>query len=124
MRLFKISLLFALGVLVVAALPCQGAGIAEKIGVSKGICVLPGDSKCDIALELARETDLLLYVQLAGDGEVAAARRAADRAGLYGSRIFVGQGPLTQLNMADNVADVVYAGQDVKRIRRAEALRI
>ena len=106
------------------ALVCEGEGIAEKVGLTKGICVLPGDAKCEAALELARETDLLLYVQLEGARDVEAARRAADEAGLYGSRIFVEQGSLSELHLADNMADVVFVGAESKRIPRAEALRV
>ena len=94
------------------------------VGLKNGICVLPGDSKCEAALELAGETDLLLYVQLERARDVEAARRAADEAGFYGSRIFVGQGSLNALHLADNVADVVFVGENGRRIRRAEALRV
>jgi len=125
MRMSRVSLLIvAVGVLLGGALVCEGEGIAEKVGLTEGICVLPGDAKCEAALELARETDLLLYVQLERARDVEAARRAADEAGLYGSRIFVEQGSLNELHLADNVADVVFVGEESKRIRRAEALRV
>ena len=63
--------------------------LLRQIGVTKGICALPGDAGCKLALNLARATDLVLYVQLADAAEVEAARRRAYDAGLYGTRIFV-----------------------------------
>jgi len=123
--MLKVSLLIvAFGVLLGGALVCEGEGIVEKVGLRGGICVLPGDAKCEAALELAGETDLLLYVQLERARDVEAARRAADEAGLYGSRIFVEQGSLSELHLADNMADVVFVGEKSKRIPRAEVLRV
>ena len=42
----------------------QDGAILDKIGVTSGICVLPGDTKCELALKLARHSELLIYVQL------------------------------------------------------------
>ncbi|MBN2271758.1 MAG: PQQ-binding-like beta-propeller repeat protein [Sedimentisphaerales bacterium] len=125
MRFSKVIFLsVAAAILLVGALVCEGAGIVEKVGLARGICVLPGDGECRLALELARETDLLLYVQLEKAEDVEVARRAADDAGLYGSRIFVEQGPLAELHLADNIADVLVPGAEGVRITRAEALRV
>src|SRR3990172_4565766 len=125
MRMAKASLgVVSAAVLLVGALVCEGEGIVEKVGLTKGICVLPGDGECRLALELAGKTDLLLYVQLEQAKDVEAARRAADDAGLYGSRIFVEQGPLNRLHLADNIADVLVPGAAGGRMARAEALRV
>ena len=96
----------------------------QRLGVTRGICALPGDAKCELALKLARETDLLVYVQLAKAGEVEAARRAADAAGFYGTRIFVERGPYARLHLADNVADALVALGEAAAMSEAEALRV
>ena len=38
--------------------------VLAKTGVSRGVCVLLGDTKCELALEMARESEFLIYVQL------------------------------------------------------------
>jgi len=101
-----------------------GQPIVEKIGMTKGICVLPGDRDCRLALELARDTELLLYVQLEQAKDVEGARRAADEAGLYGTRIFVEQGAPDKLHIADNMADAVVVSGEAKDVPQAEALRV
>ena len=53
----------------------QGQPILEKIGITRGICVVLGDNKCELALELARDSELLIYVQLRRAKDVEKARR-------------------------------------------------
>ncbi len=38
--------------------------LLERIGVSRGICVVLGDSRCDLAIRLTEASELILYVQL------------------------------------------------------------
>jgi len=98
--------------------------IPERIGVKRGICVIAGDTGCETALELAEQSELLIYVQLA-DEDVQAAREAADAAGVYGSRIWVEGGNFSRLHLADNLADVVIAqGQSVSQLDKSELLRV
>jgi len=105
-----------------------GAGEADatlgKVGATRGICVLLGDRGCGLALDLARTSELTLYVQLAGADEVASAARAADAAGLYGTRILVAQGAPARIGLADNVADAVVAVGDPSGVSKAEVLRV
>ncbi|MHC4097559.1 MAG: hypothetical protein ACYSU3_16050 [Planctomycetota bacterium] len=98
--------------------------ILEKIGVTRGICVVLGDTKCELALKLASQSDLLIYVQLPREKDVEAARKTVDAAGFYGTRIFVEKGDLTRLHLADNIADALVAIGDAAGISRAEALRV
>ena len=91
---------------------CQGklyepAQIIKKSGSSRGICVLLEDTKCKLAIKLAQESELLIYVQLTNAEDVETARQAADEAGFYGSRIFIEKGELTRIHLADNLADVL-----------------
>ncbi len=95
----------------------------EMTLAERGICVVLGDTDCDRAIGLAEKTQLLIYVQLAPNQDIEAARKAADDAGLYGTRIFIDQGTMDKLHLADNLADVVIAG-DAKGICQAEVLRI
>ncbi len=85
----------------------QAASLAKRIGTDRGICVLLGDKECRLACELARKSDLVFYVQLAGGEEVAAACKAADAAGLFGTRIFVEKGTPARIGLATSVADAV-----------------
>ena len=107
-----------------SANPPGAQSLLQQIGVTKGICALPGDRDCNLALALARESELMLYVQLAEAAEVEAARRRAFDAGLYGTRIFVERGPTERLHLADNVADAVIASGPAEKMPVAEALRV
>jgi outer membrane protein assembly factor BamB len=98
--------------------------ILERIGVRRGICVLLGDPVCELALELARESELLIYIQLPQAKDVEKARRIADDAGFYGTRIFVAKGPLNKLHLADNIADSVVAVGRARSVSREEVLRV
>jgi len=111
-----------------AATPChaattpKAADVVEHIGGPRGVCVLVGDKGCSLALDLARTSELMLYVQLAKAEDVEAACRAADAAALYGTRIFVAKGSPETIHLADNVADAVVAVGAAPP--RAEALRV
>ena len=98
--------------------------LLESIGVKRGICVLLGDATGELALELARASELLIYVQLPQAGDVETVRRAADAAGFYGTRIFVDKGSLRRLNLADNIADAVVAAGRAARVSETEVLRV
>ncbi len=104
------------------ALAAAAGGARAERAPKKGICVLLGDRECARALALARETELLLYVQLADANDVAAARRAAEEAGFCGTRIFVERGTPARIALADNVADSLYA--PAGGVERQEALRV
>ena len=97
--------------------------VIESIGVTRGICVVLGDGAAERAVELARGSGLLIYVQLPDSKAVQAACEAADAAGLYGTHIFVAKGPANRLNLADNVANAVVAGTAVD-VPEAELLRV
>lgn len=101
-----------------------GRAMLEKIGVTGGICVLLGENTGELAIELARSSDLLIYVQSSKEQNVETIRKAADAVNLYGTRIFVDKGPTAKLNLADNVADVVIASDGMRNISRTEVLRV
>ena len=102
----------------------RAGSILRQIGATRGICVLLGDAKCELGVQLARETELLVYLQLPRQEDVKAARSQADRAGLYGTRIFVDKGPLARLHLADDIADALVAADRSAKISEREVLRV
>ncbi|MHC4228030.1 MAG: outer membrane protein assembly factor BamB family protein [Planctomycetota bacterium] len=98
--------------------------VLKEIGATRGICVLPGDTDCDLAIELAGKSDLLFYVQLQRARDVARACRAADEAGLFGTRIFIGKGSPANLHLAGNIADAVVVVDNTSNVSERDALRI
>ncbi len=85
----------------------SGNEILEKINVSRGICVLLDDKKCEVALDLLKKSELVLFVQLSHDADVEIARQIADSVGYYGTRIYVEKNSTGKINLADNIADAV-----------------
>lgn len=86
---------------------------------------MAGDREARQAIELARASELTVYVQLGDADEVAAARRAAESAGLLNRRVYVEQGSDTRLHLADNLADLVVLVSDAPgRVPEAEVLRV
>jgi len=102
----------------------QSGSILEQIDVTRGICVVLGDAEGELAVELARDSELLICVQSPRVKDVDTIRKAADDAGFYGTRIFVDKGPFKNLNLADNVADAVVAVGRTKRFSQAEIRRV
>ena len=83
-----------------------------------------GDVDGDISINLAKKTDLLIYLQLPNHKDVETARRAVDLAGYYNNRIYVEQGSLSKIHLADNLADALVAVDEVSNIDDAEVLRV
>jgi len=91
----------------------------------RGVCAILGDGAADLALELARASELLVYVQLPAAQDVDAARRAALAAGLLNRRVYIDQGAEARIHLADNLADlVVVRGEAGGRIASQEVLRV
>jgi len=98
--------------------------VLSKIGTEKGICVVLGDAKCELALKLAAGSELLIYVQLPRPEDVETARKLIDDAGFYGTRIFIETGPLEHLHLADNLADALIAVGPAAVVSQTEVLRV
>jgi outer membrane protein assembly factor BamB len=128
MRTFRKSLFIAAACLLLSQSVVSSANqiqpLLDQIGVARGICVLLGDSDCELALQLARKSELMVYIQLPLAEDVQAARKIADEAGLYGNRIFIEEGSLEQLHLADNLADALITIGKAANISEAEALRV
>lgn len=97
---------------------------SKQLSVTRGLAVVLDDTGGELALRLARETELLLYVQLPSTPDVEVTRRAVEAAGLYGSRIFVEQGPRDRLHLANNLADALLAVGEAASMSETEALRV
>ena len=138
--------IFLLGMLGVSALlwSCARAGVVvtgsseeiageelaqhlvERIGVSRGLCAVVGDSA--VARHIAGASDLLIHA-VESDGSVLEARRKGlDAAGLYGRRATVEKGSLQRLPYADNLIDAVVcvslSDQLLNDLSLAEVLRV
>jgi outer membrane protein assembly factor BamB len=98
--------------------------ILDKIDVNRGICVVLGDRSCKTAIELLKNSELLIYMQLRNVQDLEKACSIVDEAGFYGTRIFLEQGPLTCIHMADNSADAVVVLFKVPKEVEKEVLRI
>ncbi len=95
-----------------------------KIGETRGVValLLGPASDANHAVQLAKASELTIYVQSADVGQAAAVREAADTAGLLGSRIFVDSGSLHSIHLADNLADCIMVDPSVKEPTSDEEL--
>ena len=122
------TLLFVLFAAVVQSVVADeknyGQEVLDKLGVKRGICVVLDDPQCKTALGLAKNSELIVYVQVRKADDLQSARRAADAAGMYGTRIFVDKGKSTKIHLADNLADALVATGDPANIQKAEVLRV
>ncbi len=119
---FLVLVVGASGVL--AAEQKRSQNVLSKLGVEKGICVVLDDPRCELALGLAAGSELTVYVQVRKADDLQAACRAADAAGLYGTRIYVDKGDPARIHLADNLADALVAAGDPADIPRDEILRV
>jgi len=91
-----------------AAMFAQAAEtIVKHSGVRRGYALVLGVKTGQLALELARRTELVIYAVSPDAATVAAARKAIDAAGLYGARVCVEQWPLDRVPYSDYFANLV-----------------
>ena len=105
----------------------QARQVLLRLGRDRGICVLLDANPGELAVALARQSELLIYLQLPTGEATAAARARADAAGLLGTRIYVEKGRWSQIHLADNLADAVVvtpAAMPLTESSRAELLRV
>ncbi len=98
--------------------------ILNRIGLSRGICIMLDDLKCQISIDLAKKSELLIYVQLPRDEDVEMARQAVDSAGFYNTRIFVEKGEMTRIHLANNLADALVIMDEGTELIEDEVLRV
>jgi SAM-dependent methyltransferase len=83
--------------------------LIAKAGTSHGLCSLLGCRDAALALEIVRDSQFFVHIQEPQPEAVAAARKALDTDGLYGTRVLVERKPLDVLLFADNTVDLVLA---------------
>lgn len=81
--------------------------ILAESGVTKGYCLVYGCGTGRLAYELAKRTELRIVGIDPDPRNVEIARKALDSAGLYGVRVLVDQGDLSELPYADYFANLV-----------------
>ena len=107
------------------ALPRSAKEAREAIGLERGICAILGlpHQSVEWPLSLARETELVVYVQCASAEEAARLRGAASDANLLGKEIFVGEGAFTRIGLATNLAGAVLVSEEAN-VAVPEILRV
>jgi len=122
----SLSILLLIGAVLTPSAPAgeEIDRLLEKLGTKRGICVVLGQSNCELAIKLARESDLLVYVQLPDAQHVERARRAAEAAGLDAKSLQIDQGDLSRLHLADNLADGLIVAGEMSRLSEAEVMRV
>ena len=99
------------------------SNLLSQMDVSRGICAVVGDTLAELSLELARQSELVIYLQFDNDNDVQLARELVNTAGYYGTRIYVEKGGLDRIHLADNLADALIVLNESK-VANEEALRI
>jgi len=115
-----------LGLVVVSLLPAQSTDtrtLHKQIGVHTGLCVLLGRDQARRAVELAKVSDLLIFIQTDTSEDAASVRASVDRAGLLGTRIYVARGTRGRIGLAGDVADAVVVDGSTG-MPRSELLRV
>ncbi len=80
--------------------------IVKETGIKRGYALVLGGTGRQ-ALELAKRTDLLIYLVDPDAKRVAAARKALTAAGVYGGKVVVMQAPTDKLPFADYFANLI-----------------
>lgn len=81
--------------------------IVERLGTTKGLCVVLGLERAEAALELANASEFLFYIQSPNASLVQDIRRRAAAAGLLNRRLCAEHATAARLPLADNLADAV-----------------
>ncbi|RKX99941.1 hypothetical protein DRP77_12420, partial [Candidatus Poribacteria bacterium] len=81
--------------------------ILEETGIRRGYCLVLGCGSGRLAYELAKRSELIIYGIELDVEKVKRAREALDRAGIYGTRVTVEAGPLSELPYPDYFANLI-----------------
>ena len=112
------------------AAPLSGEAKAAlgRIGTGTGVCAvlgLPEGDQGSLATDVARGSELLVYFQSPEAEEVSAVRKAAEAAGLLGTRVFVDRGDFDRVHLADNLAGAVLVSSSAEKyVKEDELLRV
>ena len=122
----RLSILFSLVVGLTLTTPVRSADELKKLDVDRGVIVVLGAPDAKRVLQLAKQSQLIFYVQSDDKQELASLRKAADKAGLLGRRVYAEQGKLDRIHLANNLADGLIVSRAAKRdaVLRREILRV
>ncbi len=81
--------------------------IVRTTGVDRGYCLVLGCGTGRLAYELAQRTELTIYCVEPDLEKVRTARLALDKAGLYGARIMIEHGKLSDVPFSDYFANLI-----------------
>jgi SAM-dependent methyltransferase len=101
--------------------------ILERLAAPRGLCAVVGESG-DLAIELAQNSQWLIYVRAADERRAAEIRAEAERAGFGIDRVVVEAGPLDSLPFAANLVDAVIipeaSGELLDALSAVEVVRV
>ena len=111
-----------------APLSPQAKSALAQIGTDRGICAVLGladGQAASFVPDLARGSQLIVYFQSPKAEQLAAVRKAAEAAGLLGSRVFADRGAFDRVHLAGNLAGAVLVSSAAERnVEDAELLRV
>lgn len=81
--------------------------ILRETGVRRGYCLVLGCETGQLALELAKRSELMIYAVDSDAEKVEAARRAIDSTGLYGARVCVDEWPKGKIPYSDYAFNLI-----------------
>lgn len=81
--------------------------LLAKAGLRAGVCEVPRAGDGALVLALARQSELVVHAMDDDAGRIAAARTIAGKAGLLGRRIYLEQGRIDAVPMADHYVDLL-----------------
>lgn len=98
--------------------------VLSELGVERGICVVVADSNPQFAIDLARDSQLIVYACSDDKDHLSSLQAAAHKAGLLGTRLYVQRGA-SRIHLADNLADAaVVEGRAADNKLLAELSRV
>ena len=89
------------------------AEIIKRTGITKGLCVDLGCGDGALAYELAKQTQLQIVAIDPDEENVVTARRHLDATGMYGSRVTVHHGSLSQTSYPKYFANLVVSARSL-----------
>ncbi len=101
----------------------------ERYGLRHDICVVLGlPPQAQLHQNLAKlilDRDLMVYFQSGDRGDLIRVRAAAEAQGILGSHVFVDEGPLSSVHLADNLAGlVIVSNPDTVGVDESELKRV
>jgi hypothetical protein len=67
----------------------EAGQVLARLGTDRGICVLLGEDPAEMAVQLARQSELIVYIQLPYGEAVSQVRSRVEGSGLFGTRVYV-----------------------------------